>query len=201
MITVHHLDNSRSHRILRLLEELELPYEIAAYQRDPATKFAPPELKRVHPLGRSPVIEEDGVTLAESGAIIEYLLARHDREDRLRPAPDSPDLPHYLYWLHFAEGSAMLPLGLKFYLSRLGEAAAPVLPRVEGQIADQLATIEARLSSRPFLAGESFTAADIQMSYPTHGSLPSPRRPGFGGAVNRPIFGVTRCRRSAIRLA
>src|SRR5665213_3511426 len=122
MIVVHHLNNSRSQRILWLLEELSLPYEIRFYQRDPVTNLAPPELEAVHPLGKSPVITDGAVTIAESGAIIDYILRKYGA-GRLAPAPDAADYEAYLEWLHYAEGSAMLPLMLLLYTMRVGEAA------------------------------------------------------------------------------
>jgi len=124
MITVHHLDNSRSQRILWLLEELGVPYEIQRYQRDPATMLAPPALRAVHPLGKSPVITDGAVTVAESGAIIEYLVDRHG-QGRLIPAPGTPERLRYTYWLHYAEGSAMPPLLLKLIFDRIESTPMP----------------------------------------------------------------------------
>ena len=123
-LIVHHLNNSRSQRILWLLEELGLPYEIVKYQRDPQTMLAPPELRRVHPLGKSPVVTVDGLTLAESGAIIETLVERYG-DVRLAPPPGSPEAVRYRYWLHYAEGSAMPPLLLKLIFDRIGSAKMP----------------------------------------------------------------------------
>ena len=123
MITVHHLNNSRSQRLLWLLEELGLPYEIKRYERDPKTMLAPPELRKVHPLGKSPVLEEDGVMVAESGAITEYVLDRHDPQGRLRPAPGTSERLRFTYWLHYAEGSAMTPLLLALIFSRVATAS------------------------------------------------------------------------------
>ncbi len=125
MITVHHLNDSRSQRILWLLEELGVPYEIKRYQRDATTRLAPPELSKVHPLGKSPVITEDGRTIIESGAIVDYIIRRHGG-GRMQPAVSSPAYDDYVQWLHYAEGSAMLPLMLNLYAARLGEAAAPL---------------------------------------------------------------------------
>ncbi len=164
MITLHHLNDSRSQRILWLLEELGLRYQIIHHQRDPKTRLAPLELKAIHPLGKSPVIVEDGVVLHESGAIIESLIERHGA-GRLRPAPGSLGYAAYLGWLHYAEGSAMLPLMLKLYVSRLGEAGAPLSSRIESEIANHLGYVEASLAGRPFLMGEALTGADIQMSF------------------------------------
>jgi glutathione S-transferase len=164
MITVHHLNQSRSQRILWLLEELELPYEIKFYQRDATTNLAPPELKAVHPLGKSPVITDGGHTIAESGAIIDYLV-RHYGNGRLAPAPGSADYERHQEWLHYAEGSAMLPLMLQLYTLRLGEAGAPLKPRIDGEIDNHLGYINAALEGRDYLMGSDLTAADVQMSF------------------------------------
>ena len=127
MITLHHLNNSRSQRILWLLEELGVPFEVKHYSRDAVTSLAPPELKAVHPLGKSPVIVDDGFMVAESGAIVDYLIRQHGGE-RFQPVPGSREHEVYLEWLHFAEGSAMLPFLLALYTGRLAEAAAPECP-------------------------------------------------------------------------
>ena len=127
MIIVHHLNESRSQRVLWLLEELGLPYEIRHYARNATTRLAPPELQAVHPLGKSPVVEADGLKLIESGAIVDYLIRRHGG-GHLRPALDTTDFDSYQQWLHYAEGSAMLPLLLKMYVARLGDAGAPLWP-------------------------------------------------------------------------
>ena len=164
MLTVHHLNDSRSQRILWLLEELELPYEIAFYQRDATTRLAPPELQAVHPLGKSPVITDSGATIIESGAIIDFILRRHGG-GRLMPAPDGPDYDAYVQWLHYAEGSVMLPLMLKMYTGRLGEAAAPLAPRINSEIANHLGYVEASLGARDWLVGTTLSGADIQMSF------------------------------------
>ena len=178
MITVHHLNNSRSQRVLWLLEELGLAYEIKHYQRDATTSLAPPELRAVHPLGKSPVITEGGLTVAESGAIIEYLVERHG-QGRLKPTGEQ-DLLNYRYYLHFAEGSAMPPLLMKLVFNRIKRAPMPffVKPIAKG-IADkvlgsfvqpnidaQLKFLESELSARPWFAGAEFSAADVQMSFP-----------------------------------
>jgi glutathione S-transferase len=165
MIHVHHLNKSRSHRIVWLLEELGVPYEIIKYERDPATMAAPPALKAIHPLGKSPVLRDGDETLAESGAIIEHRIDRHGT-GLLPPAEDTPDYERYRYWLHFAEGSAMPPLLVKLYLSRIGDAAAPLVARVDGQIAEQLAFMDGSIARTGFFAGKDFSAADIQMSFP-----------------------------------
>lgn len=163
-ITVHHLNDSRSQRILWLLEELGLPYEVKRYERDPNTRFAPPELKAVSPLGKSPVITDGDRTIIESGAIIDYLIRRHGG-GRLQPDPASAAYEEYVQWLHFAEGSAMLPLLLHLYVSRLGDAGAPLAPRIEGEIANHLGYIDAALRDRPYLLGTDLTGADVQMSF------------------------------------
>jgi len=164
MITVHHLNESRSQRILWLLEEIGAPYEIEFYQRDAQTRLAPPELKAVHPLGKSPVITDGDRTIIESGAIIDYLL-RHHGNGSLRPAPGSPDYEAYLQWLHYAEGSAMLPMMLKLYSGMLGEAGAPLQPRISSEIANHLGYIEAALEGREWLVRDTLTGADVQMSF------------------------------------
>jgi glutathione S-transferase len=164
MIVVHHLNDSRSQRILWLLEELALPYEIKPYQRDAQTRLAPPELKKVHPLGKSPVISDGNKTIIESGAIIDYVI-RHYGKGRLQPAADSAAYDEYQQWMHYAEGSAMLPLMLNLYAGRLGDAAAPLMPRIEGEIANHLAYIDGALKGRQFLVGDNLTGADIQMSF------------------------------------
>ena len=164
MIVVHHLNDSRSQRILWLLEELGLPYEIKPYQRDAQTRLAPPELKKVHPLGKSPVITDGNRTIIESGAIIDYVIRRHGK-GRLQPAPESPEYDEYVQWMHYAEGSAMLPLMLNLYTTRLGDAAAPLKPRIDGEIANHLAYIDSALKGRQFLLGDTLTGADIQMSF------------------------------------
>jgi glutathione S-transferase len=163
MITVHHLNESRSQRILWLLEELELPYEIKFYRRDATTNLAPPELEAVHSLGKSPVITDDGRTIAESGAIIDYIVRRYGG-GRLAPDPASADYDRYQEWLHYAEGSAMLPLMLQLYTMRLGEAAADLQPRIGGEIENHLGYVERSLAGRDYLMGD-FTAADAQMSF------------------------------------
>ncbi|UVO55118.1 glutathione S-transferase family protein [Sphingomonas sp. SUN039] len=168
MLTIHHLNNSRSQRILWLLEELDLPYEIVRYQRDATTSLAPPELQAVHPLGKSPVLTEgpEGAraTIIESGAIVDYIL-RHHGGGRLSPATDSADYDAYVQWLHYAEGSAALPLMMRLYTSRLGEAGAPLQPRIDSELANHLGYVEASLAGRDWLVGDSLTGADIQMSF------------------------------------
>ena len=164
MIRVHHLNNSRSQRVLWLLEELNLPYEIVSYQRDKLTMLAPEALKRVHPLGKSPVIEDDGRTLAETGLIVEYLVDRHGPE--LAPPRESDLYWRYRYWLHYAEGSAMPPLLVKLYIDRLGLLALPVRPVVASQLKVHLDFLESELGAAPWFLGERFSAADIMLSFP-----------------------------------
>ena len=164
MIVVHHLNDSRSQRVLWLLEELGTPYEIRHYARDATTRLAPPELRAIHPLGKSPVVQDDGRTIIESGAIVDYLIRRHG-QGRLQPAAGSDDFEAYKQWLHYAEGSAMLPLMLKLYASRLGDAAAPLGPRIDSELANHLGYVNRSLEGREFLVGDSLTGADIQMSF------------------------------------
>jgi glutathione S-transferase len=179
MITVHHLNNSRSQRILWLLEELGLAYEIKKYQRDPKTMLAPPELKAVHPLGKSPVISDGATVVAESGAIVEYLLERYGN-GRLMPAPGTPEKLKYTFFLHFAEGSAMPPLLMKLVFDRIESGPMPFFAKpiargiarkvkdtfVNPNIRNQLDYLEAELATRNWFAGSEFSAADIQMSFP-----------------------------------
>ncbi|MCE3272315.1 MAG: glutathione S-transferase [Ramlibacter sp.] len=177
MIVVHHLNLSRSHRVLWLLEELGLPYEIRHYERDPRTLLAPAELQEVHPLGKSPVLTDGDMTLAESGAILEYLA---ERAGSLQVPPGSPDRARYLYWLHYAEGSLMPPLFLKLLFERIEKAPVPFFVKpvtrriaaqgreryVLPQLRRHMDFVESELSGREWFAGDAFTAADIQMSYP-----------------------------------
>jgi glutathione S-transferase len=179
MITVHHLNNSRSQRVLWLLEELGLPYEIKFYQRDPDTMLAPPALRAVHPLGKSPVISDGDLTLAESGAIVEYLAERYG-DGRLIPGMGTSERLRFRYWMHYAEGSAMPPLLLKLIFDRIENARMPFFARpiarkiaqgakssfVEPQIRQHLDFMEGELGKSSWFAGEAFTAADIQMSFP-----------------------------------
>jgi glutathione S-transferase len=164
MLTVHHLNNSRSQRILWLLEELGVPYEIAKYQRMSPVPLAPPELKKVHSLGKSPVITDGGHTIAESGAIIEYILEKYG-SGRMRPDAKSDDHFRYIEWMHYAEGSAMVPLLLHLYAGFLGEGAAPLRPRIDREIASHLSYIGDALDGREFLVGHSLTGADIQNAF------------------------------------
>ena len=179
MITVHHLNNSRSQRILWLLEELGLPYEVACYERDPQTMLAPSSLLKVHPLGKSPVITDGELTLAESGAIVEYLVNRYGN-GRLVPPLGTSEHLRYTYWLHFAEGSAMPPLLLKLIFDQIEKKPMPFFVRpiarsivsrvkssfIEPQITQHLDYMEAEVGRSTWFAGNEFTAADIQMSFP-----------------------------------
>ncbi len=164
MITVHHLNESRSQRILWLLEEIGADYEIKFYTRDATTRLAPPELKAVHPLGKSPVISDEHGTIIESGAIIDHIIRKHGR-GALQPAAESADYENYNQWLHYAEGSAMLPLMLKLYCGMLGEGAAALQPRIDSEIANHLGYVESALTGTDWLVGNTLSGADIQMSF------------------------------------
>ena len=164
MLTVHHLNNSRSQRILWLLEELGAPYEIKPYRRDAVTNLAPPELVAVHQLGKSPVVTDGDLTVIESGAIIDYIQRTYGG-GKLAPAVGTPAYEAYNQWLHYAEGSAMLPLMLAMYTGRLGDAAQPLKPRIESEIANHVGYLEASLAGRDWLLGSELTAADVQMSF------------------------------------
>jgi glutathione S-transferase len=179
MIRVHHLNNSRSQRVLWMLEELGVPYEVVRYERDPKTMLAPPELRAVHPLGKSPVIEDDGLVVAETGAIVEHLA---DRFGALMPT-DPAARRRAVYWLHFAEGSAMPPLLLKLYASRMGDAGAPLRARADQQIAEWLGLGEDALAAGPFLAGEALSVADIMMSFPLEAAMARGGAERFAGVV------------------
>jgi glutathione S-transferase len=193
VITLHHLNNSRSQRIIWLLEELGLDYEIKRYERNPKTMLAPPSLRRVHPLGKSPVITDDGNTLAESGAIIEYLVERYGG-GRLIPPAGTPERLRYTYWLHFAEGSAMPPLLLKLIFDKIETTPMPFFAKpiakgisskvkssfIDPQITQILDYLEKELAKKDWFAGTEFSAADIQMSFPleaaaAHGGLDKSR--------------------------
>lgn len=164
MLKVHHLNNSRSQRILWLLEEMGAPYEIVKYQRMTPVPLAPPELKAVHPLGKSPVITEDGKTIAESGAIVEYLIDKYGK-GKFKPAEGSDDHWKYVEWMHFAEGSAMLPLLMALYTGMLGDAAAMLKPRVDSEIANHLSYMEEAIKGRDFFVGNELTGADIMLLF------------------------------------
>src|SRR5262245_14112550 len=164
MLKVHHLNNSRSQRILWLLEELGTPYEIVKYQRMEMIPLAPPELQKVHPLGKSPVITDGARTIAESGAIVEYIIDRYGG-GRLKPAAGSDAYWKYVEWMHYAEGSAMLPLLLALYAGLLGDAAAPLQFRIDSEIANNLSYMEQGLGGRQFFVGNELTGADIQLLF------------------------------------
>src|SRR5260221_1802920 len=168
MLTLHHLNDSRSQRILWLLEELGAPYEMVRYQRDPQTRLAPPELAKIHPLGKSPIIVDGDIKIAESAAIVDYLIRRYGQgngKPAMMPAPGSAEYEAYNEWLHYSEGSAMLPLMLNLYVSRLKEAGAPLHPRIDSELANHLGYIDGALKGREFFVGPSLTGADIQMSF------------------------------------
>jgi glutathione S-transferase len=179
MIVVHHLNNSRSQRILWLLEELGLPYEVKRYQRDAKTMLAPPELRAVHPLGKSPVISDGDLTIAESGAIVEYLVGKAG-DGKLVPGVATPERLRYTYWMHFAEGSAMPPLLMKLIFDRIEKGPLPFFVRpvaraiagkakrgfVQPNIDRILDFMEAELGKHAWFAGAQFSAADIQVSFP-----------------------------------
>lgn len=164
MIVVHHLNNSRSQRILWMLEEFGLPYEIRRYQRDAKTMLAPPELRRVHPLGKSPVIEDDGLVIAETGAIVEYLVEKAD--GRLGAPAHRDAALRYRFWLHYAEGSLMPPLLVKLVLGRIPLLGKKIAARIQPMIDRHLDYIESELAQRPWFAGDEMTGADIMMSFP-----------------------------------
>ena len=184
MIIVHHLNNSRSQRVLWLLEELGLDYEVRRYQRNAKTMLAPPELRAVHPLGKSPVIEDAGQVLAESGAIVEYLAERYG-EGRLVPPAGTPERLRYRYWLHFAEGTAQPPLLLKLLFDRLDKGPMPFFVRpvaraiaqrakdtfIQPNIDRNLDFMERELAKSEWFAGAGFSAADVQMSFPLEAAV------------------------------
>lgn len=179
MLTVHHLNNSRSQRVLWLLEELELPYQLQKYQRDAKTMLAPPSLRQVHPLGKSPVVTDGDLVLAESGAIIETVIERYG-QGRLVPALGTPERLRFRYWLHYAEGSAMPPLLLKLVFDKVESTPMPFFVKpiakaisakvkssfIQPQITTHLDFMEAELGKSLWFAGEEFSGADIQMSFP-----------------------------------
>ncbi len=164
-IVVHHLNNSRSQRVLWLLEELGVDYDIRHYQRDAVTNLAPPELKAVHPLGKSPLLEIDGRVIEESGAIVQVLCERYGDGSWL-PAPGSDDALRHLELMHFAEGSAMTPILLNLYVARLGDAAAPLMPRIQEQLAAHFGYLESILRPSGHFIGDDWTGADVMLSFP-----------------------------------
>ena len=169
-LIVHHLNNSRSQRILWLLEELNLPYEIRHHQRDAVTNLAPPELLAIHPLGKSPVIEDDSKVIYESAAIVEYICERHGGA-HLVPARGTDDHIRYLEYLHFAEGSAMTPILLNLYTARLGEASAPLRPRIDQQLQCHFQYMEDQLPPSGWFVGDTLTGADIMLSFPAEAAV------------------------------
>ena len=161
MLTIHHLGHSQSERIIWLCEELGLPYELVRYQRDPVTILSPPVLRALHPLGAAPVLEEDGLLLAESAAIVDYLILKHGG-GRLRLGPDHPEFAAFLYWFHFANGNLQPVMGRMLMVGRVGlPPDHPVQAAVQGRLDRVVTLVEARLGEAPWLAGEAFTAADI----------------------------------------
>ena len=167
MLTLHHLNVSQSERIVWLLEELELPYELRVYQRDPVTQFAPTELRSVHPLGSAPVLRDGEIAIAESGAIIEYVLARYGN-GRLAVPVTSPQYPDYLYWFHYANGSLMTQISLNWIAGMAAGAGSdsPLLSALGERLDRHLRMVEDRLSQATYFAGTEFTAADIMMHFP-----------------------------------
>src|SRR5678816_113522 len=159
MIEVHHLNNSRSQRVLWMLEELGVPYKVVRYERDAKTMLAPPELRKIHPLGRSPVIKDGDFVLAESGAIIEYLVERYGA-GRFVPARGTREYETCRYWVHYAEGSLMMQLLVKIYLDRVGEPAKTLSERVNGAVRMHLAYIEQSIGASQFFTGAALTIAD-----------------------------------------
>jgi glutathione S-transferase len=164
MIEVHHLTESRSRRITWMLEELGLPYEVITYHRDPETRLAPPELQAIHPLGKAPVLRDNSEVLIESGAIVDYLIRTYGK-GQFAPAIDTPDYNRYMQFMHYAEGSAMLPMLLKLYVSRLGEAGAPLHPRIASEMQNHLGYLNGELEGRDFFVGNALTGADVQLSF------------------------------------
>lgn len=187
-IIVHHLENSRSQRILWLLEEVGLPYEIKRYERNKATMLAPPDLRAIHPLGKSPVIDDDGLVIAETGAIIDYLVDKAD--GRFGPAAHRDAMLAYRYFIHYAEGSVMPPLLVKLVLSRVPLFGKSAQKRIQPMIDVHLDFIEAELAQRPWFAGDEISAADVMMSFPleaarARGGLDNGRRPATVAWINK----------------
>lgn len=177
-ITVHHLNNSRSQRILWLLEELNVPYDIQHYARDAVTNLAPEALLKMHPLGKSPLIEDSANIIFESAAIVEYICERHGGA-HLVPPRGTDEHIRYLEWLHFAEGSAMTPILLNLYTARLGEAAAPLHPRIDQQLESHFQFMEDSLKATGWFVGDTLSGADIMMSFPAEAAVK------MGRAANR----------------
>ena len=168
-LIVHHLNNSRSQRVLWMLEELGLPYEIKHYQRDPKTMLAPPELKKVHPLGKSPVLEDEGRMIVETGAICEYLVEKAD--GRLGPPAHREAALRYRFWLHYAEGSMMPPLLVLLVVNRIPLMGKSVAKRIQPMVDVHLDYVESELAKRPWFAGNEMTAADVMMSFPLEAAM------------------------------
>lgn len=193
-LIVHHLNNSRSQRILWLLEEIGRPYEIRHHQRDSITNLAPPELLAIHPLGKSPVIEDAGRVIYESGAIVEYVCERHGGGDFV-PARGTDDHVRHLELMHFAEGSAMTPILLGLYASRLGDAAAPLMPRIDEQLESHFRFMESQIGPSGHFIGDRLSAADIMLSFPAEVAVmqgrakDKPRLAAFVAAIHsRPAW-------------
>jgi glutathione S-transferase len=180
-LIIHHLNNSRSQRILWLLEELGLPYEIKHHARDAVTNLAPAELLAIHPLGKSPLIEDNGRVIYESGAIVEYICERHGGA-ALVPAKGGDDHIRYLELIHFAEGSAMTPILLNLYTGRLGEAAAPLQPRIQQQLVSHFAFLNNQILPSGYLVGDTLSGADIMNSFPAEAAVK------MGYAANLPAL-------------
>lgn len=164
-LKLHHLNASRSQRIVWLLLELGVPHEIVHYTRNPETRLAPPELLKIHPLGKSPLLDHDGVVIAETGAIAEYLLAKFDAGHKLHPDAGSPDLPRYLEWLHAAEGAAFLPSLISMYVGLAGAPESPFTGRMAAERDKAASLIESHLAAHDYFAGNTFTAADCLMGF------------------------------------
>jgi glutathione S-transferase len=165
MITIYHLETSRSERIVWLMEELGLDYELKVFPRE-TNGAAPPPFKEAHPIGKAPVLRDGDTVLAESGAIVDYLVRRH-AQGRLSLPPEDPAYARYIYWLHFAEGSLMSLMLIALVLSRIPEAAAsPVTARIRERMKQMLAFVDAELATGPWFAGAEFTAADVMMVFP-----------------------------------
>ncbi|MEM9938654.1 MAG: glutathione S-transferase [Pseudomonadota bacterium] len=177
-LKVHHLNASRSQRIVWLLEELGTPHEVVHYTRNTETNLAPPELLNLHPMGKSPLLEHDGVVIAETGAIAEYLLAKFDPEHKLHPRSDSPDFPRYLEWLHAGEGAIFLPGLMGFYLMGAGLAEHELAAKMGEEAVKAAGTIEAHLSKHAYFAGETFSAADCLMGFQIGSMKATGRLPG-----------------------
>ena len=164
MIEVHHLNASRSRRITWLLEELGVDYKLVSYKRDATTNLAPPELKAIHPLGKSPLIRDNGEVIFESGAIIEYLVRKYGN-GKFAPPMGTRDYDRYIQFLHYGEGSAMLPLMMRLYVGRLGDAGVPLMPRIESETDNHLGFLNNELAKGDFIVGSSLTGADVQLSF------------------------------------